>query len=160
MNDTTANPYAAPRAALADLEETTRGRPVLVWIITVVLGFGVVFSAISTMPLLAGSPIGGEAVGQQLSYLRPFDHVVSLVVALVSLLALIALFRLKRSALPLFIGAFALGLANVGLNSAFRPEYRAAFQFPGAYWSLAVGGLINLAIIAYIWRLSARGNLC
>lgn len=154
----TTNPYAPPRAPLADPEPGKRGRPAMVWVISLFLGFGVVFGAISTIALLAGHPIGGEPTARAAAHLTVLDHLSALVMAALSAGAVVSLFRLKRSALPLFGGVFALGLASLLLNASFRPAYRAMFEGPGLY-SAAAGWLINLAILAYVWRLRARGVL-
>ncbi|HYX63995.1 MAG TPA: hypothetical protein VE935_07235 [Burkholderiales bacterium] len=153
-----ANPYAPPRAAVADTGEAKHGRPVLVWVICIVFGFGVIFGVISTIALLAGRPIGGEAAARAVAYMTTLDHVYGLAMSAITAWAVVALFRLKRSALPILLAIFGLGLASVLLNSLFRPEYRALFAGPGIY-SVAAGWLINLAILGYVWRLRARGVL-
>ncbi len=130
----------------------------MVWVICIFLGSGVVFGAISTIALLAGHPIGGEAAVRATAHLTALDHTFSLVMYALSAVAVIALFRLRRSALPVFALAFVLGVASVLLNALLRPEYRALFQAP-AFYTVAAGWLINLAILAYVWRLRARGIL-
>ena len=152
------NPYAPPRAPVADTGEGKHGRPVMVWVISLFLGFGVVFGSIGSIALLAGHPIGGEEAARAMAHMTALDHFFALFMSAISAWALVALFRLKRSALPVFLVAFGLGMASVLLNSLFRPEYRALFDGPGLY-SLAAGWLINLAILAYVWRLRVRGVL-
>jgi hypothetical protein len=67
----------------------------------------------------------------------------------------VALFRLKRSALPLFVAAYAATAALVLLECLFRAEYRALFQGRTLIY-VAVGWSINLAVLGYVWRLRVR----
>jgi hypothetical protein len=152
------NPYAPPRAALADPAGGPPGRPVMVWVICVFLGFGIAFEAISTIALLAGRPIGGQEAALATAYLKPMDPIISLLTSGLSAVAVLALFRLKSSAFPLFLAALGLGAASLLLNGLLRPEYRAVFDRAGLP-TLIIGWGINLAILAYVWRLRTRGIL-
>ena len=152
------NPYAPPSAPLADREEGQPGRPLLVWVITVLAAFGLLFDMVGTILLLAGHPIGGDEAAQAAQFLGSFDHLATLAIDALSAIAVIALFRLKRSALPLFLAAFAATAAFVLLESLFHAEYRALFQ-GAAVLANAAGWLINVAIVAYVWRLHARSIL-
>jgi hypothetical protein len=51
-----------------------------------------------------------------------------------------------------------LSAASVLLQAAFRPEYRALFEGASTL-SIAAGWLVNVAIVAYVWRLRVRGVL-
>jgi hypothetical protein len=154
------NPYAAPRAAVQDVGPE-RGRPVLVWVITIFMGLGIVSSVVSTLLALNGTPIGGDAV---IAYLKSvgigtFDHLWGLVATAISGFAFIDLFRLKRRALPVLAALFAAGLVYVGMKLALNPAYRTLFDNPGGTWSLYGGWALNLAIIGYVWWLRAKGTL-
>jgi hypothetical protein len=152
------SPYAPPQATLADPAQGPPGRPVMVWVICVFLGFGIVFGATSTIALLAGRPIGGQEAALATAHLKPMDPIFSLLMSGLSGLAVVALFRLKGSALPLFLAALGLGAASLLLNGLLRPEYRAVLDRAGLA-SLIIGWGINLAILAYVWRLRTRGVL-
>ncbi len=154
------NPYAAPRAAVDDVgEEHKRGRPGLVWVITIFMGLGIVAGTFTTIAALLGNPVGGEEAAARLKHLGPLDHVFSLVVTAISAFATVALFRLKRYAFPLLVTVFVLGVAALVVNGLLRPEYRSAFEQAGYWWGLLIGWIINLAIIVYVWRLRAKGLL-
>ncbi len=157
MTDDT-NPYAAPRAAVDDVGEDKRGRTVLVWIITLFMGIGVVGGAVSTIAALLGSPLGGAEAAQYTKHLTAVDHIFALIGSAIGAFATVALFRLKRYALPLFIAMFLLGIVVFAFNILLRPEYKALFEMTG-YWGLLAGWAVNIAIIAYIWRLRAKGVL-
>jgi uncharacterized membrane protein (DUF485 family) len=68
-------------------------------------------------------------------------------------------FRLRRQAFALFLTAFALGLLYFSGSMLLRPSYREMFD-AAAILSMAVGWLVNVAIIAYAWKLRRRGILC
>jgi peptidoglycan/LPS O-acetylase OafA/YrhL len=121
------------------------------------MGFGVLGTFVTTGAALFGRPVGGAAAAAQLKALGPLDHLWTLAVTVVSIVAYVDLFRLKRRALPLIVAIFLVGLATVGANLALRPDYRAMFH--QGYWPLFVGWGINLAIIAYVWRLRGKGVL-
>ncbi len=152
------NPYAAPRAAVDDVGEEKRGRTALVWVITIFMGIGVVGGAVSTIAALLGSPIGGAEAAEYTKHLTAVDHIFALVGSAIGAFATVALFRLKRYALPLFVAMFLLGIAVFAFNILLRPEYQALFEMTG-YWGLWVGWAVNIAVIAYIWRLRVKGVL-
>ncbi len=151
------NPYEAPKAALPDLPDPS-GRPGWVWVIVIFYALGIVGTLISTIAVLAGRPLGGQAASSYLSNLTTLDHVFSLIVASVSALGTIALFRMKRRALHFLLAVFLLSVANFGINVALRPAYRAMFDQVG-YWGLIAGWAINIAIVLYVWRLQTKGLL-
>ena len=154
-----ANPYAAPRAALNDQAQgVPAGRPGWVWVITVFLAFGIVVGALGTIDALMGSPMGGPEASAVLQHLVPLDHVVALVNIAISTVALVQLFRLKRQALALFIAAFALGVLYFSFSMAARPSYRLVFD-AASLWQMGLGWLINVAIIGYVKKLRDRGIL-
>jgi hypothetical protein len=153
------NPYAPPRAEVADTEQAKPGRPAMVWVISIFLGLGVIGATVSGIAALAGRPLGGEAAAQYVKELGPADHVFQLITTAITALGVVALFRLKRYAPALLVVPFVLGAAMFALNVAFRPSYRAMFDQAGGYWALLVGWAINLAIIGYAWRLRARNVL-
>jgi hypothetical protein len=152
------NPYAAPRATVSDVAPEKRGRPVLVWIITIFMALGVIGGVITTVALLAGNPIGGAEVAEQLKYLGPLDHVGTLAISILSGFAYVELFRLKRRALPWIAAAFGLNVVIVLANLAFRPAYRAILD-QGGLITMTLSWIITLAIIGYVWRLRAKGVL-
>lgn len=151
------NPYAPPQAALADRGDEREGRPFLVWAITVVSAFGILFESVSTIGLLIGHPIGGDEPDPT-AFFTTGEHLAALSIDGLSASAVVALFRLKRSAWQLFLAAFAATAALVLLECLFRPEYRALFH-DGTLIAVAAGWVINLAILAYVWRLRVRGAL-
>jgi hypothetical protein len=152
--DVAVNPYAPPQAAVADRQEERPGRPVIVWIITVVFALGVLFDAAGTIGSLIGHPIGGEEPDPTL-VLTSGEYLATLVIDALSLGSVVALFRLRRSALQLFVTAYVATAALVLLECLFRAEYRALFQGRTLIY-VAVGWSINLAVLGYVWRLRVR----
>jgi hypothetical protein len=152
------NPYAAPRAAVDDVVPEKRSRPILVWVITIFMGLGVVGTTVTSIAALSGTPIGGPDVAAQLAFFHPLDHLTSLVSALLAAVSAVELFRLKRRALPFFVGSLAVTAVVVCGSLALRPAYRAILENGGG-WMIAVGWTINFAILAYVWRLHAKGVL-
>jgi len=155
------NPYAPPRAAVEDVAAAKAGRPVLVWVITIFMGFGMVTGIVSNLLALNGTPIGGDAVAAYFKSVGvgPFDHAWGLVVTAISAFAFADLFRLKRRALPILAALFAAGVAYVGVKLALTPAYRTLFDNLGTLWSVVGGWALNLGIIGYVWRLRAKGVL-
>jgi len=151
------NPYESPKAPLPDAPPARR-RPVLVWVIVVFMAFGIVSGLVSTVAVLLGQPLGGEAARPFVQHLTAFDHLMTLVSLGLSTLGTIDLFRLKRRALPLLALVLALGIATFGFNLLLRPAYRAPFESFG-YWGLFLGWGINVLILLYVWRLHAKGTL-
>ena len=151
------NPYAAPQAALDDLTEPgTARRPRWVWVITVFLAFGIVFGAIGSIASLIG--VGGPETAAATQHLVPLDHAMGLVNIAISAVAAVQFFRLRRQAFGLFVAAFALGLLYFSGSLLLRPSYREMFDI-AAILSMTVGWLVNIAIIAYVWKLRERGIL-
>jgi hypothetical protein len=153
------NPYAAPRAAVDDVTPEKRGRPVLVWIITIVMAIGVAGGLATSVAALLGSPIGGPAAAEQMKGMGRLDYIWTLALTLVSVVPYVDLFRLKRRALPFLVALFVVSAVVLCGNLAFRPEYRAMFEQPGGYWGLLAGWVVNLAVIGYVWRLRVKGVL-
>jgi hypothetical protein len=152
------NPYAAPRAAVSDVTPERQGRPVLVWVITILMAIGVLGSIASALAALAGSPLGGPEAAEQLRFLSPLDHVVTLVASAITAASAVELFRLKRRAFWLFAASLAVTAVVVFPSLALRPAYRAILDNGGA-WVILIGWAVNFAILAYIWRLHAKGVL-
>lgn len=153
-----ANPYAAPRAALNDhADGTGPRRPGWVWAISVFLAFGVVFGTLGSVVAMTG--MGGPETAAATQHFVPLDHAVGLLNIAISAVGAVQFFRLRRQALALFVTAFALGLLYFSGSMLLRPSYREMFD-AAAILSMAVGWLVNVAIIAYAWKLRRRGILC
>jgi len=151
------NPYAAPRSAVSDVTPERRRRPVLVWIITILMAIGIVSGVATSIAGLLGNPIGGPQANPGM---RWGDYLWATALSAASIPAYVQLFRLKRSALPWVAWIFVAAVAAMFVNLGLRPEYRAMFeQMPGGYLGILVGWAVNLAIIGYVWRLRAKGVL-
>ncbi len=136
------NPYAAPRSTVTDIEAERSGRPVLVWIITIFMAFGIASGIVSSLLALSGNPIGGDAAAE---YMRSMgigalDHLYLVIVMAISAFAYIDLFRLKKRALPVICALFAAGVAVAAVKFAVQPVYRAMLTTPQGYWSLLGAG--------------------
>jgi hypothetical protein len=154
-----ANPYSAPRALVDDVGPQARGRrTVWVWVITLFLGFGCVVGTLGTLDAFLGSPFGGPQAAAALKHMIALDHLSALLQLALSAWAAVELFRMKRRALPVFGVAFVVGIVYFGASMLLRPEYRLAYDAT-SLWSIVPGWLASLAIIFYVWRLHAKGNL-
>ena len=155
------NPYAAPRAAVADRTPEERKRPVLVWIITIFMAFGVTGGIISSVLALSGNPIGGQVAADYMRSLGigPLDHVYTIIVMAVSAAGYVYLFRLRTPAVPILAVIFAVGLVHAAVKVATVPAYRAMFTNVPSLWTILAGWTINLLILGYIWWLYRKGVL-
>jgi hypothetical protein len=155
------NPYAAPRAAVSDLTPERPGRPVLVWIISLFMAFGVVGGIVSSLAALIGTPIGGAETARYMTSvgIGPLDHAWSLVLMALSAVAYVDFFRLKRRSLPLLAALFAAAIAYSIVKAGFSAGYRGMMTNPPGLWTVLAGWGVNLAILVYAWRLRAKDVL-
>jgi len=129
-----------------------------VWVITLVLGIGALLGILNTSALLlTGNPLAGDESVAYLRRLHPAYHAYSLLVSLFYLVALVWLFRLKRSSLPLLVIAFGLVVAKYVLLFVIADGYR--LLIAQAPWATAVPIAIYAAVVFYVSRLLKRGTL-
>jgi hypothetical protein len=151
------NPYATPKTPVADGAPDGR-RPVLVWIITIYMLFGVVAGVVGSYLLFTGKlPMADPA---QRAYLESFgaaDFALSVITGGVYAAAAVYLFRLRKKALNLFIAHMILSLSTTAYHM-LDPNYRAFMAGTGTVGA-AVGWAVTLAVIFYVYRLRRRGIL-
>lgn len=83
-----------------------QGRPFLVWVIFLLLMFGSAAIVVSTVVALSGIIPPGIQTEMGMDAMRTIDYVVSLALTLIYFAAAVALIRMRKAALYLFVAAF------------------------------------------------------
>ena len=135
-------------------------RPVMVWVISLFFFICTPLSLLSLLllPLMSSGVIPVQEHQRHFfASLNAFDYVLSLANIILSLTWAIQLFRLKRSALPIFLGLFVFGvlvlLYNILLKDWLNAVGTVGLIGAGFAW------LFNFALLWYTWRLSRKGVL-
>ena len=153
---TDSNPYAAPSAVVRD-PDTTAGRPVWVWIISVLYIFSAGSTLVSYFLLFSGTLGIPEEQRQYLASLTVFDHALTFLMGAVNLLAAVLFFRLKKISAYIFPANFAFGLIVTIWHAATR-GWLGAMNGPG-FVGYLVGSAMAIGVCAYAWRLRKTGVL-
>lgn len=127
-------------------------RPVLVWIVSVVLGLMAVSQiVILSLPLFLDA---SDRLQGALASVSVLDRLALCVLAAILLKSMIALFRLRKRAIDWFV-------VYIGLGSAGALFYAATPQQEPHFDDLvSLGGLlVAFAVLAYMLRLSKRNKL-
>jgi hypothetical protein len=133
------------------------GRTFLVWVIFLLIVIGVIFQFGSIILLFSGAlPIPPEAMAE-LNVVSSEEIAVDLLVGLYSLVAGIALFMMRRIALPLFLASIPIAIA----------QYAWTIHLHGWDMIMGNGGMlvmvfvfgVGILICFYIWTLDRRGAL-
>jgi hypothetical protein len=154
LDDMDRNPYAPPGAVVGNETApfSTLRRPILVWVITIVIGLGAIWGLFSYYVMFSGKfPLNAQAQRMASSYTWS-NHVSALVNGVFALVAVVQLFRMRRVAAYLFSILLALNIANT--IKLFATKDWAASQ-PTLYF----GSLVTAALCAYVWVLFTRGRL-
>jgi len=154
------NLYKAPESELAledDVEEIKR--PKLVWVIFIIYLIslpGMYFH----FAMVNGSFPADGATKEYYSNIGIIDNILVVFGTLYGFIAALQLFRLKKSALQLYIGLIVLSLITAVYNFT-NANYMAFMQEQGTniYYSMVPGYLIMFCIVGYIYRLSKKGIL-
>jgi hypothetical protein len=132
-------------------------RPVAVWLIFLFYVFSFPLLMLSFVLILTGAVPLNEAGKTYLAHRTLFDYASAAILFATNVTAAILLFRLRKTAVPLFAAAFALDL---GLTIR---------EIIGPYWVKAIGSagltgdicaqFTGLAIVLYTISLRRRGIL-
>ena len=137
-----------------------RGRPVLVWFIAgwycwglIAGGFSLALAAANVLPML-------PAQKRYFESLTAFDYACTAAVLVLNLVAAIALFAMRRFALPLFVIALVSGFAST-VYQLVAKDWLAALgpMAPAALVGTVIGWGISVAVIFYTRSLARRGVL-
>jgi hypothetical protein len=95
------------------LNSSTTGtkRPLLVWLITLFSGLAIVLTLASFVLVYSGRVPLNPAEKSYFQGLGIFDHATTALLMVLNTAGVILLFRLRKSAVPLIVGASALNLA-------------------------------------------------
>jgi hypothetical protein len=131
-------------------------RPVLVWVIAVVVLAATAFSlfSIAMVPALLDSAGTSDARREFLESQTTLNYAIAIAVILGNVTGAVLLFFLRRPALYVFIGALVLSLAEKAYSILVN-DWLAAVGTSGLVVALA-GWAVNLAIILYTWSLFRR----
>lgn len=150
------NPYAAPRAAVAD-PGSSSGRPGWVWAILIFYCLGAVGTIVSYLGVFTGAIDLPEDQRQYFAKLGFIDYALSILIVGTKLVASVQLFRLRRQSLYLFPSALVLGLLSTGWHAASKGWVTAVGSSGLA--STLFGWGISIAVCVYTWRLAKAGVL-
>jgi hypothetical protein len=156
--DEQVNPYSPPQSTVADVTDSARRRPLLVWVITVFYGIGALGSMYSTILALSGSFPGTGPAARFMAQLNLFDHVLTLLGAAFTVWAVVSLFRLKARAWPLFVALFAIAPLVMAYYLAAKPAYR-DFLLETGFVGPAISLLIGAGVLFHVYRLRRKGVL-
>jgi hypothetical protein len=129
-----------------------RDRPGWVWVLSIWSAYGAL-GAIILLPVNSHFPTASP------QHQSVIDVVLSLVIAILSAAAAVSLFRLKRTALQLWIASAVAGVVAVAAHAGTNEAYR--HQLTSIPRALIVGAssLVSFLVIAYLVRLRNRGVL-
>jgi hypothetical protein len=154
-----ADPYAPPSSHVDDSRAGAepRKRPVLVWLILILQGFGVIAILLSTWALVAGKFPMTPQLQAYFNGLGMLGHGVTAGIALVTLVGSIQLFRLRARSPDILLAGFVLLLLWDAYQYFALPVFGEIFA---AGW---IGNVISfaltIAIILYAYGLRRRGIL-
>lgn len=138
-------------------------RPVLVWIICLFY-FAcspLALLCIAIMPMLRSFVLTSATVpeGQRAYFesLNAFDYLLMATGSIITLVAAILLFLLRRSAFWAFLASFVFGVLATLYNMAFKHWLDALSAT--SLVSTLFGWAVILAILGYVWKLYLKGTL-
>lgn len=152
------DPYKTPDSDLGN-EQGERSRPVWVWIILVLTGFGVLGVLIHILIAAGAMPLD-EMTAQYYNNLSPLDHILNTAGPLLAFLASIYLFKLKRTALKLWVAygvLYGLTLLKFSMSENWH-TFQVESGNPTAL-TISFGIFTTFAIIFYAYRLDSKGFL-
>jgi len=131
-------------------------RPIAVWLIFLWYMFAACWTLLGFVVIYKGLVPLTEAQQAYIAHLNFFDYVITAIVTALNIAAPILLFRLSRTAVPLFAAAFVLNLGTV-IRAVFGSNWTEAIGHHGMGGYL--GLFIAFAISLYAIRLRRRGIL-
>lgn len=132
-------------------------RPTLVWVISIFLFLSAAWTLFSFFLIFSGAVPLDAASQAYFASIGFFDWLVTGAIFALNLSAAIALFMLRKVAVNLFIGAFAINILST-VVTVFRTNWTEALGSSGLLGVL-IGWGIALAIIFYARSLAQKGVL-
>jgi hypothetical protein len=133
------------------------GRPILVWIICLLMLISVVAEVGSVFFMYAGAVPWPQEVMAELDTVSSSELALNMIVSIYDLVSLIALFMMRRIAVPLFVMSIPIGLLQYGWTIYFRGSEMLTNGF--SLLIVLVSFAIALLIVFYVWTLDRRGML-
>ncbi len=133
-------------------------RPLLVWILFIYATFSL-SNLISYYLIVSGDLIIEGPAGEYHQSLQTLDHVLNVFAPIYFYLCALQLFRLKASALKLFLGYIPL-MAALLTHNLFSPTWRALVEAqPLGYYSAGINFILYFAYVYYTYLLIRKGIL-
>jgi len=153
------NPYAPPDASVDEGSgPIQQGRPALVWVITIVFGFGVIWT-LGWLLLVLTNIIPtydeqGQAAWNRLSLATV---IVPLINSSLSLCGLVLLFLMRTKATVFLTASFVLSVA--GTAYSFATQNMAAAMGTGGLTTMAISYVLWAGVLWYAYQLRNDGRL-
>lgn len=154
------NPYAAPGARVADSKggDEPSGRPVLVWIISILNFIGGVWGLIFLVLVLADIfPLPPELKAHYAS-LTLADHAMTVGMSVINIVGAILLFRLRALAAHVMAAGLVVSLLTMLYAAIFTTSFREIVMASSGIGVL-LGTILSIAVVAYVYHLRAKGVL-
>lgn len=136
-------------------------RPLLVWGIVIFMLYGAVGGILTEYLMTTGTiPLYPEVQAQMDAVQASqtiVDRVTVWLFTALGIVAVIALFLMKRLAFPIFVALTILGWCNY-IRLSFTDQF-ASFSFFEIIMSVGLGEIISLLILFYVWHLYKEGVL-
>jgi hypothetical protein len=139
------------------ITDTHRKRPWLVWIILLFDVVGLLLILLGLAAIYSGRVPLNAAQRTYYANLGIFDHLATLALGTINLIASISLFRLRASAVPLFGVALVLNFA-LSIRAALTSNWLESLGRDGRVGA-SLGLIIALAVLLYALRLRHKGIL-
>jgi hypothetical protein len=141
-----------------ETDEVKKGRPILVWIITIFLGWSAL-SALFSDAMALFTRVPSEAILQHhIPSLAWLDHVFTWGLNILLLIAIVSLFRLQARAIPLFV-AYIAGILLTQVWNILTTDWLTRYGMNGGILGFAVGMGIFILVLVYIVHLRKQGKL-
>jgi hypothetical protein len=152
------NPYAPPDASVDDVAILrSGGRPVWVWLITIVFGIGTAWSIVWMLLVLTNAiPMYAEG-GFTWNRLSVGDVVIPLINSSLSLCGLILLFQMRARATAFLTASLVMSVAGAAYSFATK-NMVAALGTPGIA-TMAISYVVWGGVVWYAYHLRSAGRL-
>ena len=133
------------------------GRPILVWIICLLMLISVVGEVGSVFFMYSGAVAWPREVMAELDAVSSNELGLNMIVSVYDLVCLIALFMMRRIAVLLFAIGIPIGMLQYGWSIYFRGSEILANGY--SLLIVVASFAIALLIVFYVWTLDRRGLL-
>ena len=148
------NPFEAPRS---NVGRPRNGRPLLVWLICSFLSAGLGLMIWNEAAFISGILPFDDAAREAMKRRTSIDVLFQGLKLTSYALAIVALFRLRRDALYLFVLVLIVDIVHLAYRRLADPQFHSGF---GQYWWLqGVFILVPACVVAYVYYLRVTARL-